>query len=66
MGITLEGGVSTGSDSKATGSDYDDKSKELRVNGSQIIGWVCTVIPPFPQVEKQLNTSPDAGIDAEK
>ena len=27
------------------------KNKSLKIEGAQIIGWVCTVIPKFPLAE---------------
>ena len=30
---------------------YNKESKTLEVDGAQIIGWICTVIPEFPKAE---------------
>ena len=45
------GNFSSAHGSKDSSSTYDDATKTLKINGAQIIGWVCASIPSFPQIE---------------
>jgi hypothetical protein len=50
--FSASGSFSQQTGSQSSSSSYDEQKKELKITGSQIIGWVCSVIPPFPQWSK--------------
>ena len=45
------GNYSSSEGSKDSSSKYDAASKTLKINGAQIIGWVCAAIPEFPHIK---------------
>lgn len=50
-GFSAGGNFSHSSGSKNSKSKYDESKKSLKIEGAQIIGWVCTVVPHFPTID---------------
>ena len=45
------GNYSSAQGSQDSKSTYDAAKKTLKIEGAQIIGWVCASIPEFPQIK---------------
>lgn len=50
-GFSAGGNFSHSSGSKNSKSQYDESKKSLKIEGAQIIGWVCTAVPHFPTID---------------
>ena len=44
-----------------TRCEYKSDTNTLRVNGAQIIGWVCSVLPKFPAISMDHQNQAESG-----